>query len=652
MEHEVLDVPVIGRAAELRSVDAETRTVEVVWTTGAQVRRYSWSRDEEFDEELVVDPAAMRLDRLNAGAPFLNSHSSYRLDAILGVVVDGSVRVENGVGTAKIRFSEREEVEPVWRDIQTGIIRNVSVGYRVHKFERIAKEDRKDGGQRALYRAVDWEPMEISAVAIGADPKAQFRGDPEAALTRCVISRAAPAAPAAQHKESEMDKETPAAGPANPATTTPDARADEAARAEAQKAERQRAAEITALYLRHGMGDQTAKAIADGLTVDQARAAVLDHLEAKTAPAGARSEPNLGGRLDETETRRQAMEDALTSGLTGEKPSDLARSFHGMPVIELAAERLGERRIPMSFGQREDLLKRAFHSTSDFPLLFENALNRALAARYRDADPTYRRIARQRTYMDFRDHSSVRVGDFPTLQPVSPEAGELKAGTFSESRERTAVKAYGVQVLLSRAMLVNDGLGGLQQVLNDRGRAVARFEDATFYAMMLGGSNGDGPTLLETTRQVFNTTDKTKAGTPSAIDIAALNLGRAELRKRKSLDGADLDLTASILLVGPDKETQAQQIVAPIQAQQAGNVNPFSGTLSVVVTAKITGNAWYLFADPADAPCFEWGLLEGYEAPRFRIEDPFGRQGTMLSLEHDFGCGAIDFRGGYKNAGA
>ena len=41
-------------------------------------------------------------------------------------------------------------------DIRAGIIRNVSVGYRVHRFEI----ERRDG-EVDLWRAVDWEPMEI-----------------------------------------------------------------------------------------------------------------------------------------------------------------------------------------------------------------------------------------------------------------------------------------------------------------------------------------------------------------------------------------------------------------------------------------------------------------------------------------------------------
>jgi hypothetical protein len=96
MPKDVIDLPVMGRAAALQSVNEDARTVEVVWTTGSQVRRYSWMRDEEFDEELVVEPSALRLERMNSGAPFLESHNAYSLRSVLGVVVEGSVSDRGG----------------------------------------------------------------------------------------------------------------------------------------------------------------------------------------------------------------------------------------------------------------------------------------------------------------------------------------------------------------------------------------------------------------------------------------------------------------------------------------------------------------------------------------------------------------------------
>lgn len=382
-------------------------------------------------------------------------------------------------------------------------------------------------------------------------------------------------------------------------------------------------------------------------------AAVVAHYREK-GPSVTKHKP--GGNTaritrDERDTRRIGMTEALAAQIGRRAPADdRARPYMAMSLVELAAMSLGHRG-PMRTAYDREQVFMAMHTTSDFPLALQNALNKELEGRYREAEPTYRQIARMKTFRDFRPHPMVRPGDFPTLLPIG-EAGEIKYGTIGEKAESVALASYGIALSISRQTLINDDIGAIADMIADQGRAVARFEDSTFYTMMLGGSNADGPTLTETTRQVFNTTDGTKAGTAAAITVASLSLGRAAIMKRKSLGGNDLNVLPAILLVGPDKLTEAQQIVAPIQAEQAGNVNPFAGALSVVGTAKITGNAWYLFADPADVPCFVYGYLEGASAPRTRMEEPFGRQGMQLSLEHDFGVGAIDFRGGFKNAGA
>ncbi|WP_323041140.1 head maturation protease, ClpP-related [Gemmobacter sp.] len=354
---------------------------------------------------------------------------------------------------------------------------------------------------------------------------------------------------------------------------------------------------------------------------------------------------------DERETRRIGMTEALAAQIGRRAPTDeRARPFMSMSLAEMAALSNGQRGPLRTANDRLEVFM-AMHTTSDFPLSLQNALNKELESRYREAAPTYRQIARQKTFRDFRPHPMIRPGDFPTLQPIG-EGGEIKYGTIGEKAETVALAPYGVAVSISRQTLINDDIGAIADMIADQGRAVSRFEDATFYTMMLGGANADGPTLTETTRQVFNTTDGTKAGSAAAINITSLSLGRAAMMKKTSVDGNLLGILPSILLVGPDKLTEAQQIVAPIQAQQSGNVNPFAGLLTVVPTARITGNAWYLFADPADLPCFVYGYLEGAAAPRTRMEEPFGRQGMQISIEHDFGVGAIDFRGGYKNAGA
>ncbi|WP_036179771.1 HK97 family phage prohead protease [Palleronia rufa] len=179
----MIELPAMRRSAELapNTADADSRTVEVVWSAGARVRRATFF-GEPYDEELSLDPAHVRLDRLNAGAPFLKVHELDTLDAVIGSVVPGSARIEDGRGIALVRISERADVEPIWRDIQAGHIRAVSIGYQVHRFE-VSKPE----AARELWRAVDWTPFEVSAVAVGADPAAGFRA--QHPLHDCVLHR-------------------------------------------------------------------------------------------------------------------------------------------------------------------------------------------------------------------------------------------------------------------------------------------------------------------------------------------------------------------------------------------------------------------------------------------------------------------------------
>lgn len=166
-------LPMQVRAAPITSVNAAARTIDLVWTTGAKVRRYDWWEGEPYDEELVVSGNAVDLARLKDGAPLLDQHRAWDLEGVIGVVEKASV--SGGEGRATVRFAKAEDHEGadrIFRMIQDGIIRNVSVGYTVNKVERIIEP-----GKVTLWRVVDWQPYELSIVAVGADPGAGVRSE-------------------------------------------------------------------------------------------------------------------------------------------------------------------------------------------------------------------------------------------------------------------------------------------------------------------------------------------------------------------------------------------------------------------------------------------------------------------------------------------
>lgn len=192
-----------GRDAQVapESFNADENTIDITWTTGAAVRRCDWWDGSEYDEVLSLEPGAVRLDRLNLGAPFLDTHCSYGLNNVIGSVVPDSARIEDGKGVCKIQLSKAAGVADTVQKIKEGVIRNISVGYWTHK---IIKTE-SDSDKVARWDIVDWEPLEISAVPIPADPGSQVRSETtqDGPQTRSctLVTKAAAIAPTEKPKE-------------------------------------------------------------------------------------------------------------------------------------------------------------------------------------------------------------------------------------------------------------------------------------------------------------------------------------------------------------------------------------------------------------------------------------------------------------------
>lgn len=158
------------------SINLEARTVDVIFTTGASVRRRRWTGWDSsvpFDEVLVVSREAIDLGRLSRGAPALDSHSMYSSYSQVGVVE--RAWIEGGEGLATIRFPKAEidkAADRMFGLVTDRIIRNVSVGYSIDRARVIEAEKKGEVEKRMVER---WTPYEISFVTIPADPGAQVR---------------------------------------------------------------------------------------------------------------------------------------------------------------------------------------------------------------------------------------------------------------------------------------------------------------------------------------------------------------------------------------------------------------------------------------------------------------------------------------------
>jgi HK97 family phage prohead protease len=162
------------------SLDDGERTIELVAATDTPVRRREYdflgNVERVYDETLVMSPGAVRLERMNMGAPLLDSHNYYSgTRAMVGAIVPGSAKVRGKELIARAKFSRSREGERAFQDAKDGILRGVSVGYMIHKREI------DDSVDPPMHRITDWEPHEVSVVAIPADKNARFRSAQRAA---------------------------------------------------------------------------------------------------------------------------------------------------------------------------------------------------------------------------------------------------------------------------------------------------------------------------------------------------------------------------------------------------------------------------------------------------------------------------------------
>jgi HK97 family phage major capsid protein len=143
------------RVGEVRKIDEAARTVELAFSSEIEVDRWFGI------EVLSHDPASVRMGRMSEGAAVLVNHD---WDDQIGVVESASIDADRR-GRAVVKFGRSTRASEVFQDVVDGIRRHVSVGYLIHKIE---VEER--AGQADMVRVLDWEPFEVSIVAVAADP--------------------------------------------------------------------------------------------------------------------------------------------------------------------------------------------------------------------------------------------------------------------------------------------------------------------------------------------------------------------------------------------------------------------------------------------------------------------------------------------------
>jgi len=359
------------------------------------------------------------------------------------------------------------------------------------------------------------------------------------------------------------------------------------------------------------------------------------------------------GGLDETETRRDALANAIMHRHDSSSVEllDSAREWRGLSLINTAREYLrqcGELKPGMN---DSEVATRALQSTTDFPIILGDVIRTRLLDGYNAYPNTFQLIAMRNTVTNFKEIRAARFGENPELRKVN-EHGEFPRGSMVEGVESYKIATYGRIVSVTRQMLINDDLGALARVPARWGRQVAKLEGDIVWNMIVNNveMSSDNTALFHA--------DHGNLGTGLAIDVAGLKAGRMSFRKQTDIDGNRIDLAPKYLFVTTDDEVDAQQLLqSTTTPTKTSDVVPEAiRSLTPVSEYRLDvpsgSRPWYLFANPADLDAgLEYAYLAGNEEPYTEEQMGFNVDGVEWKVRHDFGAGLTDWRFGYKNPG-
>lgn len=427
---------------------------------------------------------------------------------------------------------------------------------------------------------------------------------------------------------------------------------------EALQAERKRSAEITTLCREFGMEPDSF--ITEGKTLDETRAAVLEHLKKNGAPLGARI---TVGESGEDEFRRDASDGlVMRGGLTPEGAGNGARQFASMSFRDLAIECLeragesGARRMSSDELFSTVMQRQYLTPTAAFPAILDNAIEKAYVTGHKQVAVTFDQWTKKGTLPDFKTHDNNYlagpIGDFVEV----PEGGELKHDKPTDAKLPTRkLKTYGKQFTLSRQTFINDDIGLVTSLPARYAAAARRTINRQCYEILM-----KNPKIYDD-KALFGADHKNLLKTGTGITkeavqamIMAISTQEDQFKQAITIRPAMLVLPVGMgfdlftLFNSPTiQTTDNTQAVNPLYRYGLQQVeDPEINRL-----AKDGAAPWFLLGNTEDTAFIEVDYLNGQEVPNIRRSETVGQLGFVWDIYLDWGIQVMDYRGAVKNPG-
>lgn len=648
------------------TMDTETRSLEVTCASENRVRVFDYERWEVIEEILLMSGCTMPESRQ---IPLLDTHERNSTASVIGSCRNLQATPTQLVGRAY--FAADPGAESAWAKTRDGHITDFSVGYSVdaaiwvQEGETAVIDGRSFEGPVRLVTA--WSVKELSVCPIGADETAKARAE---ANNQAREQRN----PAPQSKETVMDKRLRAFLESRglPKDANDDAAwahlrsleaADQAAGRDSAAApdvdqavrialiaDRERHAEIVAMGTRFDCVELVAGLAVTGVSVDEARAKVLEHVGSRKD-----QETSPGFRVsvgaDEKDKFRSAGQDALClrAGITIATPAPGAHDLMGHSLREMARHSLllaGQN----TGGNVMEMVGRAL-TTSDFPALLSNVANKSLLAGYDQAGETWAEWCATGSVSDFKTHDLVSVSETEDLDEIT-EGQPYQYSKRKDAKEQYKIVTYGKLFAINRQTIINDDLAGLTDIPKAHGEAAARKVGDLPYAVLTANSAmRDAVALFHANHGNLGTAGVVSE-TTLAEAIKLMKLQKDELGQRR------LNIRPEFFLAPVSIEGAAEIFFSSNQfagsAVDATRSNPYAGgRFKRVYEARLddaSATAFYLAG--AKGKTVTVFFLNGQQAPYMETRQGWNVDGAEYKVRIDAGAKAVDWKALLKNAGA
>ena len=598
-------------------------TFELVAYTGRSIRQ-AWSRNP-----LVVDLSGM--DASRQSIPILWGHDS-SIDSVLGqstqIVNDGQQLIVAGE-----LIGEGETAQKVIALARRGMKFQASIGADTSRIENVAPgqsvtvNGREFSGPISVVRGSALR--ETSIVLMGADANtsaaiaAEATEDSDMAhdATNLPTDSVEAAATGAVEKPIIKAKGSDGASVADSApAATDELKAELKAERDAREALAKRL-ELAELRMSRGPGIHVSQPEVDSDKVVEAALCLQAGLPAP---------------------ERHYDERTLEAAAKARKTTSL-----GEVLVRAAKSNgyAGSERI--SSGSLGPILQASF-ATNSISNLLEAAVNKFLLSGFNAVEQVWNQISAVRSVGDFKAINMYRLNGSYKFQKVGA-AGELKNAAASDTKRSVSAETYGITTSLTRQDIINDDLSALSAIPQRIGRGAALSLNDVIWGEFLSNNASyfQGAT----------------AGSGNALSLASLKSAVTGFRKLTDPDGNPLGIPPRVLLVPPELELVAAELMASNMLIATGvsstsnkeaASNVLAGRFRVVTSNYLTSaTTWWLAADAADLNALDVVFLNGVQVPTIeQVQADYQLLGVQMRGYMDFGVSKAESLSCYRMATA